>query len=129
MDSGARHTPGLQGVLETAIYVDDLEKAEQFYGGVLGLPKIFAAPGRQLVFSCQESILLVFNPEHTEREQVVINGGACSKQRPFFGSPGRRTSAPLLPHQTRCEPDQNPMRPRSPSGSHRVRSESSRRGA
>lgn len=84
MDAGARRTPALHGVLETAIYVDDLEKAEQFYGAVLGLPKIFAAPGRQLVFSCQDSILLVFNPEHTSREQVVINGGAI----PLHGTHG-----------------------------------------
>jgi catechol 2,3-dioxygenase-like lactoylglutathione lyase family enzyme len=71
-------------VLETTVYVDDLEKAEQFYGAVLGLPKIFAAPGRQLVFCCQESILLVFNPEHTAREQIVINGGTI----PLHGSHG-----------------------------------------
>jgi catechol 2,3-dioxygenase-like lactoylglutathione lyase family enzyme len=71
-------------VLETAVYVDDLEKAEQFYGAVLGLPKIFAAPGRQLVFSCQESILLVFNPEHTAREQIIINGGTI----PLHGTHG-----------------------------------------
>src|SRR5690349_17346306 len=83
-DSGARPAPGLQGVLETAVYVDDLDKAEQFYGGVLGLPKIFAVPGRQLVFSSQESILLVFNPEHTSREQITINGGKI----PLHGTHG-----------------------------------------
>jgi catechol 2,3-dioxygenase-like lactoylglutathione lyase family enzyme len=71
-------------VLETAVYVDDLEKAEQFYGSVLGLPKIFAVPGRQLVFRCQDSILLVFNPEHTSREQIVINGGII----PLHGTHG-----------------------------------------
>lgn len=83
-ESVASPAPGLQGVLETAVYVDDLEKAEQFYGGVLGLPKIFAAAGRQLVFSCQESILLVFNPEHTARERIVVNGGTI----PLHGNHG-----------------------------------------
>jgi catechol 2,3-dioxygenase-like lactoylglutathione lyase family enzyme len=28
--------------------------------------------------SCQESILLVFNPEHTARDQMIINGGTIS---------------------------------------------------
>jgi catechol 2,3-dioxygenase-like lactoylglutathione lyase family enzyme len=77
-------TPGFSGILETALYVDDLEKAEHFYHDVLGLEKIFAVPGRQLVFRCQEGILLVFNPGHTERELTVINGGAI----PFHGARG-----------------------------------------
>ena len=29
--------PVVTGVLEAAVYVDDLDKAEAFYGGVLGL--------------------------------------------------------------------------------------------
>src|SRR5262249_55953440 len=45
---------------------------------------IFAVPGRQLVFQCQESIVLIFNPNHTQREQVVINGGVI----PFHGTSG-----------------------------------------
>ena len=76
--------PGFNGVLETALYVDDLEAAERFYGAVLGLTKIFSVPGRQLVFRCQESILLIFDPRRTERERVVINHGAI----PFHGSRG-----------------------------------------
>jgi catechol 2,3-dioxygenase-like lactoylglutathione lyase family enzyme len=72
------------GVLETALYVDDLDKAEHFYGKLLGLPKIFSVPGRHLVFRSQESILLIFRPDHTERERVVINGGAI----PLHGSRG-----------------------------------------
>jgi catechol 2,3-dioxygenase-like lactoylglutathione lyase family enzyme len=77
-------TPGFSGILETALYVDDLEKAENFYRHVLGLEKIFSVPGRQLVFRCQESILLIFNPGHTERERTVINGGTI----PLHGARG-----------------------------------------
>jgi len=73
-----------RGVLETSLYVNDLDKADQFYGNVLALPKIFSVPGRQLVFRCQDSILLIFKPEHTERERVVINGGAI----PLHGAHG-----------------------------------------
>jgi catechol 2,3-dioxygenase-like lactoylglutathione lyase family enzyme len=32
-----------EGILETALYVDDLDKAEAFYGSVLGLEKISRA--------------------------------------------------------------------------------------
>jgi len=82
--SHATAPSGLNGILETALYVDDLEAAERFYSQVLGLQKIFSVPGRQLVFRCQESILLIFNPQHTERERVVINNGAI----PLHGTRG-----------------------------------------
>ncbi len=76
--------PRLSGVLETAVYVDDLDKAEHFYSRVLGLPKIFTQPGRLLAFRSQESILLVFNPAQTEREQITVNGGVV----PLHGTHG-----------------------------------------
>ncbi len=82
--TGDAGTPGFDGILETALYVDDLEKAEHFYHHVLGLEKIFSVPGRQLVFRCQESILLIFNPGHTQRERTVISGGNI----PFHGARG-----------------------------------------
>jgi catechol 2,3-dioxygenase-like lactoylglutathione lyase family enzyme len=75
---------GFNGVLETSLYVDDLEKAEHFYGHVLGLPKILSVPGRHLAFRCQDSILLIFKPDHTERERIVVNGGAI----PLHGARG-----------------------------------------
>jgi catechol 2,3-dioxygenase-like lactoylglutathione lyase family enzyme len=82
IETGA--APKLNGVLETAVYVDDLDAADRFYGGILGLPKVFMVPGRQLVFRCQENILLVFNPQSTERERIVVNRGAI----PIHGSHG-----------------------------------------
>ena len=84
---------GLSGILETALYVDDLESAERFYGGILGFEKIFAVPDRQLVFRCQESVLLLFNPQHTERERVIINGGAI----PLHGARGPGHTAFRVP--------------------------------
>src|SRR5260370_11356565 len=77
-------TPGMNGVLETALYVDNLQTAERLYGDVLGLPKIFTVPGRQLVFRCEDSILLIFDPTHTEKNQMAINGGAI----PLHGARG-----------------------------------------
>ena len=71
-------------MLETAVYAEDLVAARRFYGGVLNLPEIFSVPGRQLVFRCQQSVLLVFNPQQTEREQIKINDGAI----PLHGARG-----------------------------------------
>ena len=76
--------PGFHGVLETSLYVDDLHKAEHFYGSILGLAKIFSVPGRQLTFRCQDNVLLIFKPDHTERERIVVNGGAI----PLHGARG-----------------------------------------
>lgn len=76
--------PDLSEVLETALYVDDLDRAERFYGGILGLTKIFSVPGRQLVFRCGSAVLLIFDPKRTEGEQMMINGGKI----PLHGAHG-----------------------------------------
>ena len=57
-------TPG--AILESALYVDDLEKAEAFYGEVLGLTRIAKAEGRHVFFRCGEGVLLLFNAAATE---------------------------------------------------------------
>jgi catechol 2,3-dioxygenase-like lactoylglutathione lyase family enzyme len=38
-----RNAPPLSGILETAIYSDDLERTDRFYGGLLGLKRVFAS--------------------------------------------------------------------------------------
>ena len=53
-------------ILESALYVDDLEAAEAFYGGVLGLEIITQAEGRHVFFRCGDGVLLLFNAEATE---------------------------------------------------------------
>jgi catechol 2,3-dioxygenase-like lactoylglutathione lyase family enzyme len=55
----------LEGMLETALYADDLDKAEVFYEGVLGLQKITRAGGRHVFFRCGPGVLLIFNPAET----------------------------------------------------------------
>ncbi len=50
-----------QAILETAIYVDDLQAAETFYGTVLGLRVMGKGPGRHAFFQVGESsVLLAF---------------------------------------------------------------------
>jgi catechol 2,3-dioxygenase-like lactoylglutathione lyase family enzyme len=55
----------LEGILETALYAEDLDKAEAFYAGVLGLQKITRAGNRHVFFRCGPGVLLIFNPEET----------------------------------------------------------------
>jgi catechol 2,3-dioxygenase-like lactoylglutathione lyase family enzyme len=53
-------------ILESALYVDDLKAAEEFYGGVLGLEVITRAEGRHVFFRCGSGVLLLFNAAATE---------------------------------------------------------------
>lgn len=51
------------GVLEAALYVDDLDAARAFYGGLLGLPEIAAKEGRHVFYRCGETIVLLFRAD------------------------------------------------------------------
>lgn len=57
----------LEGILETALYADDLDAAEQFYGKVLGLDRIARVTGRHVFFRCGAGVLLIFDARQTER--------------------------------------------------------------
>ncbi|MBL0371791.1 VOC family protein [Rhizobium sp. KVB221] len=52
-------------ILESALYADDLDAAEAFYGGVLGLEKISRAGNRHVFYRCGPGVLLIFNPAET----------------------------------------------------------------
>jgi catechol 2,3-dioxygenase-like lactoylglutathione lyase family enzyme len=56
----------IKGVVETAIYVDDLDATEAFYGTVLGLRVMGKEPGRHVFFQVGEtSVLLAFIADMT----------------------------------------------------------------
>ncbi len=55
----------LEGMLETALYAVDLDKAEAFYEGILGLSRISRSGNRHVFFRCGSGVLLIFNPEET----------------------------------------------------------------
>lgn len=55
----------IEGILETALYADDLDAAEAFYGGLLGLQKITRQANRHVFFRCGAGVLLIFNPKET----------------------------------------------------------------
>lgn len=53
-------------ILETCVYVDDLEASAAFYRDVLGLEPISAVPGRHAFFRCGDGVFLLFDPARTE---------------------------------------------------------------
>ena len=55
-----------RSILESALYVTDLDAAEAFYGGLLGLERIIKVDGRHVFFRCGDGVLLLFNAEATQ---------------------------------------------------------------
>ncbi|SCW37450.1 Catechol 2,3-dioxygenase [Rhizobium mongolense subsp. loessense] len=74
----------LEGMLETALYAKDLDKAEAFYEGVLGLAKITRAANRHVFFRCGQGVLLIFNPDETVKPPA-----ADALQVPPHGTKGQ----------------------------------------
>ena len=59
--------PAISGVLEAAIYVDDLDAAEGFYGDLLGLERIIRVDGRHVFFRANGTVVLCFVAEATRQ--------------------------------------------------------------
>ena len=57
--------PALAGVLETALYADDFDAVEAFYGGILDLQKISRGGNRHVFYRCGPGVLLIFNSKET----------------------------------------------------------------
>lgn len=66
----------IKGILEAALYVEDLASAEAFYTGVLNLPVHSRVPGRHLFLRCGNGMFLLFNPAATLQpgQQVPSHG-------------------------------------------------------
>lgn len=52
-------------ILEAALYAPDLDAAERFYGGVLGLERIVRVADRHVFYRLGAGVLLIFNPDET----------------------------------------------------------------
>jgi catechol 2,3-dioxygenase-like lactoylglutathione lyase family enzyme len=63
--STSNEAPRITGVLETALYVDDIDRAEQFYGEVLGLRQVGKEAGRHVFFRVGAGVLLLFRAAST----------------------------------------------------------------
>jgi len=68
--------PPLVRVLETVLYVDDLDAAARFYGDVLGLEEASRKPGLFVFYRLAEAMLLLFAPEPARNSTSVPPHGA-----------------------------------------------------
>jgi len=59
-------------VLETCLYVDDIDAAQAFYGRMLGLDLDSRDGERHVFFRCGDGMFLLFNPEQTRQLGGII---------------------------------------------------------
>ncbi|MBE1284638.1 MAG: glyoxalase/bleomycin resistance/extradiol dioxygenase family protein [Rhodobacteraceae bacterium] len=57
--------PAPTTILEAALYVDDLDRAEAFYGDLIGLEKVQRIGNRHLFYRVGSGMLLLFNARET----------------------------------------------------------------
>lgn len=74
-------------VLETCLYAQDLDKVQRFYSEILGLPLVKREGNRHLFYRCGEGMLLIFNPDETERSTDVPPHGARGPGHVAFAVP------------------------------------------
>lgn len=63
--------PLVNRVLETVIYCSDLDAAERFYGGILGLRLGSRSDNRGLFYRVGDQVLLIFNANETVKGGTV----------------------------------------------------------
>jgi catechol 2,3-dioxygenase-like lactoylglutathione lyase family enzyme len=69
--------PPLEEVLETVLYTRDVERAEAFYSGTLGLRLLSQEPGRSLFYRAGASVLLLFDARRTREGGALPAHGAA----------------------------------------------------
>lgn len=65
--------PGLNGILETSLYTNDMDRARAFYEGALGLHPMFS-DDRLTAYAIEKSVLLLFRKGTTEQPVKLKNG-------------------------------------------------------
>lgn len=101
------------GVLEAAVYVEDLDAAESFYSGVVGLETLLRVDGRHVFFRCGTTVLLCFVAAATkagpsEDTLPVPAHGACGACHVCFAVNGENLDelvAMLTSHGIEIEAD------------------------
>jgi catechol 2,3-dioxygenase-like lactoylglutathione lyase family enzyme len=66
----------IEAIVETAVYVDDLDAAEAFYRDVLGLEVMSREAGRHVFFRVGDGVLLIFAPDSTLKGDTLPPHGA-----------------------------------------------------
>jgi catechol 2,3-dioxygenase-like lactoylglutathione lyase family enzyme len=64
---GERPAPPVEGIIETSVYVTDLERAAAFYERVLGLERVGKEEGRHVFLRAGRGMLLLFRAEETAK--------------------------------------------------------------
>jgi catechol 2,3-dioxygenase-like lactoylglutathione lyase family enzyme len=84
----------VERILETCLYVDDLEAAEAFYRRVLGLTPFSRVEKRHVFFRCGQNMLLLFNPVQTAKPvgEVPTHGSHGAGHIAFAMSPDQVSS-------------------------------------
>lgn len=81
----------LEKILETALYVNNIDEAEKFYVDILGLEVVKRSqsiPARDLFLRCGDTMLLLFNPEQTKIDTgIVPTHGVTGEGHMAFGIP------------------------------------------
>jgi len=80
-------------IKETCLYISDLEMAEDFYHGKLGMEVIAKLSGRHIFFRVGTCVLLCFNPKLTAAETKLPPHFAHGKQHIAFEVPQDAYSA------------------------------------
>lgn len=65
MCSAPEFAPAISGILEAALYAEDLDAAEDFYHHMLGLEIVTRLHDRHVFLRAGPTLLLVFNPNET----------------------------------------------------------------
>lgn len=76
-------------IKEVCLYIKDLEKAKEFYNGKLGLPIMTYVPEKLIFFRSGTSVLLCFNPDFSEHQDVPPPHFAIGKQHIAFEVPAK----------------------------------------
>ena len=66
----------IRRVLETCLYVSDIDTAEAFYGRLFSLATYAREGSRHVFFKLQDGMLLLFNPDETVKESELPSHGA-----------------------------------------------------
>lgn len=79
--------PSILQILETCLYVEDIGRAEAFYGEVLGLTCVGRESGRHVFFRVGPGVLLLFRAEATRVTESVPSHGAAGPGHVCFRIP------------------------------------------
>lgn len=71
-------------ITETCLYAKNLDEAEHFYSNLMNFELVAKEELRHLFYKCENGMLLIFNPDHTSRQQTDVHGNPI----PLHGASG-----------------------------------------